>query len=206
MARRTTKRKKKAIKLERARVHIHSTFNNTILTLTDLNGDVITWKSPGTVGFSGSRKGTPYAAQLAAQALAKEMKHGGEAVLDNSMIRQRLAQAYIELMVLKYNGFRSLSEVIKGGVPGPQGSIGKIIWSELHQRMSELALDIEGPYHQLMKNSPLTLDNGFWQYTFLRAKGNTIEAGSAEILRNIVGERVLGLPKDMARAVLKERS
>ncbi len=139
-------------------------------------------------------------------ALAKEMKHGGEAVLDNSMIRQRLAQAYIELMVLKYNGFRSLSEVIKGGVPGPQGSIGKIIWSELHQRMSELALDIEGPYHQLMKNSPLTLDNGFWQYTFLRAKGNTIEAGSAEILRNIVGERVLGLPKDMARAVLKERS
>jgi len=139
-------------------------------------------------------------------ALAKDMKHGGEAVLDNAMIRQRLAQAYIELLVLKYNGFRSLSEVIKGGVPGPQGSIGKIIWSELHQRMSELALDIEGPYNQLMKESPLNLDDGFWQYTFLRAKGNTIEAGSAEILRNIVGERVLGLPKDMARAILKERS
>jgi len=78
MARRQpTKRKKKAIKLERARVHVHSTFNNTILTLTDLNGDVITWKSPGTVGFSGSRKGTPYAAQLAAQALAREMKDFG---------------------------------------------------------------------------------------------------------------------------------
>ncbi|MBW2092726.1 MAG: acyl-CoA dehydrogenase family protein, partial [Deltaproteobacteria bacterium] len=90
-------------------------------------------------------------------ALAKDMKHGGEAVLDNAMIRQRLAQAYIELLVLKYNGFRSLSEVIKGGVPGPQGSIGKIIWSELHQRMSELALDIEGPYNQLMKESPLNL-------------------------------------------------
>jgi len=77
MARKDTKKKKKNIKIERARVHIHSTFNNTILTLTDLDGNVITWKSPGTVGFSGSRKGTPYAAQLAAQALAKEMKDYG---------------------------------------------------------------------------------------------------------------------------------
>lgn len=77
MAKTTASRKKKAVKLDRARVHIHSTFNNTILTLTDLNGDVIIWKSPGTVGFTGSRKGTPYAAQLAAQALAKEMKDFG---------------------------------------------------------------------------------------------------------------------------------
>jgi small subunit ribosomal protein S11 len=77
MARRTTRRRKKSIKLERARVHIHSTFNNTILTLTDLDGNVLTWKSPGTVGFSGSRKGTPYAAQVACQALVKEMKEFG---------------------------------------------------------------------------------------------------------------------------------
>jgi len=132
--------------------------------------------------------------------MGKDMKRGGRSVLDDSQIRQRLAQAYIELMVLKYNGFRSLSQVIKGGMPGPEGSIGKIIWSELHQRMTELGLEIEGPYGQLMQDSPLAVDNGFWQYTFLRAKGNTIEAGSAEILRNIIGERVLGLPKDAARA------
>ncbi len=77
MARRATRKKKKAIKLERARVHIHSTFNNTILTLTDLDGNVITWKSPGTEGYTGSRKGTPYAAQVACQALVKEMKEYG---------------------------------------------------------------------------------------------------------------------------------
>ncbi|HDC92971.1 30S ribosomal protein S11 [Candidatus Bipolaricaulota bacterium] len=77
MARRATRRKKKSIKLERARVHIHSTFNNTILTLTDPEGNVLTWKSPGTEGFSGSRKGTPYAAQVACQALVKEMKEFG---------------------------------------------------------------------------------------------------------------------------------
>jgi len=138
--------------------------------------------------------------------MAKEMKRGGRPVMEDSMFRQRMAQTYIELMVLKYNGFRSLSQVIKGGVPGPEGSIGKIIWSELHQRMTELSLEIEGPYGQLMNGSPLAIDDGLFQYLFLRAKGNTIEAGSSEILRNIIGERVLGLPKDVARAAVKERS
>lgn len=70
-------RKKKNIRLERARVHIHSTFNNTILTLTDLDGNTLTWQSGGTAGFSGSRKGTPYAAQLACQALVRQMKDMG---------------------------------------------------------------------------------------------------------------------------------
>ncbi|MCR4392163.1 MAG: 30S ribosomal protein S11 [Candidatus Acetothermia bacterium] len=74
---RTTTRKKKTIRLDRARVHIHSTFNNTIITLTEPNGNAIGWQSGGTAGFSGSRKGTPYAAQLAAQALARDMKDYG---------------------------------------------------------------------------------------------------------------------------------
>jgi small subunit ribosomal protein S11 len=67
----------KNIKLERARVHIHSTFNNTIITLTEINGNPVTWKSPGMVGYKGSRKGTPYAAQIAAEALVREMKDYG---------------------------------------------------------------------------------------------------------------------------------
>ncbi len=67
----------KNIKLERARVHIHATYNNTIITVTDLNGNPITWKSPGVVGYKGSRKGTPYAAQIAAEALVREMKDYG---------------------------------------------------------------------------------------------------------------------------------
>lgn len=135
------------------------------------------------------------------QKMARKMKRGGRSVLEDGVFRQKLAQSYIELMVLKYNGFRSLSNVIKKGIPGPEGSIGKILWSELHQRMTELAMEIEGPYNQLTKGSPLAVDDGIWQYAFLRAKGNTIEAGSSEILRNTIGERVLGLPKDMARIV-----
>jgi len=67
----------KNIKLERALVHIHATFNNTIITVTDPNGNPITWRSPGMVGYKGSRKGTPYAAQIAAESLSREMKDYG---------------------------------------------------------------------------------------------------------------------------------
>ena len=72
----------KDTKMDRARVHIHATFNNTIITLTDLDGNPVTWKSPGTVGYKGSRKGTPYAAQIAAEALVRAMKdHGIRSVI-----------------------------------------------------------------------------------------------------------------------------
>lgn len=70
-------RKKKVIRIDRARVHIHSTFNNTIVTVADLDGNAITWQSGGTAGFTGSRKGTPYAAQLATQALVRHLKEYG---------------------------------------------------------------------------------------------------------------------------------
>lgn len=66
----------------RAQAHIQSTFNNTIITISDLNGDVITWSSAGTVGFKGSRKSTPYAAQLAAQQAARQAMGLGVRELD----------------------------------------------------------------------------------------------------------------------------
>jgi len=84
-------------------------------------------------------------------------------------------------------------------MPGPEGSIGKIFWSELNQRMQETALEIMGPYSQLMKGSKFAKDNGKWGFDFLRARGNTIEGGTTEIQKNIIGERVLGLPKDAVR-------
>ncbi|MBI4773791.1 MAG: acyl-CoA dehydrogenase family protein [Deltaproteobacteria bacterium] len=136
--------------------------------------------------------------------MAGQVKRNGQAVLENPIYRQQMAQCYIELMVLKYNGYRNVSKLIKNEIPGPEGSIGKLLWSELHQKMGETAMQIQGPYHQIMKDSPSAIDNGFWQHLFLRSKGNTIEAGTSEILRNIIGERVLGLPKDVSRAVRRE--
>jgi len=136
--------------------------------------------------------------------MAREMKRNGQPVLENPIFRQQVAQCYIELMVLKYNGYRNVSKLIKNEIPGPEGSLGKLLWSELHQKMGETAMQIQGPYHQVMKDSPSAVDHGFWQHMFLRSKGNTIEAGTSEILRNIIGERVLGLPKDVSRAVRRE--
>jgi alkylation response protein AidB-like acyl-CoA dehydrogenase len=84
---------------------------------------------------------------------------------------------------------------MKRGVPGPEGSVGKWQWSDANQALTELAMDIEGPYAQLEHGSGYDLDEVDWQYYFLRSRANSIEGGTTEILKNIVAERVLGLPK-----------
>lgn len=104
------------------------------------------------------------------------------------LVRQRVAQHYLEARALQLNGYRAVTTVMKTGVPGPEGSIMKLLWSELNQRMTETAVDLMGPAGQLA-------DGSRWQHQFLRARANTIEAGTSEILRNILAERVLGLPR-----------
>jgi small subunit ribosomal protein S11 len=76
-ASRVRKKKREKKNIERGQAHIQSTFNNTIITLTDVNGNVIAWSSAGSLGFKGSRKSTPFAAQMAAEEAAKgAMEHG----------------------------------------------------------------------------------------------------------------------------------
>jgi alkylation response protein AidB-like acyl-CoA dehydrogenase len=135
--------------------------------------------------------------------MAHRVKRSGRPVIEDPRIRQQLAQAYIETMVLKCHGYRHLSHLFEGGVPGPEGSIGKLMWSETGQRTAEVAMQLQGSFNQIMKGSPWAIDEGRWPYTFLRSKGYTIEAGTSEIQRNIIGERVLGLPKDASRASRK---
>jgi alkylation response protein AidB-like acyl-CoA dehydrogenase len=109
---------------------------------------------------------------------------------EDPIVRQKLAQAYLELEILRLNTNRALTSLSKTGIPGPEGSIQKLYWSEWNQRMQQTAQEILGPYGQLSD-----FDNGMWQYSYLRTRGNTIEAGTSEIQRNIIAERVLGLPK-----------
>ena len=80
-------------------------------------------------------------------------------------------------------------------MPGPEASTGKMGWVDTHQRLQELAMEILGPYSQLARGSRLGRRGGLWQYTFLRSRANSIEGGTTEIQKNIIGERVLGLPK-----------
>lgn len=71
-------RKKKEIrKVDKGQVHIQSSFNNTLVTITDMNGNAIAWSSAGSLGFKGSRKGTPFAAQQATETAAKAAKEFG---------------------------------------------------------------------------------------------------------------------------------
>jgi alkylation response protein AidB-like acyl-CoA dehydrogenase len=116
-------------------------------------------------------------------------------VLKDRRVRQQLAQFFIDLQGLKYTLYRSFSTILRGGTPGPEGSVSKIAWSELNQRMHEFVMQVEGPASQLMGRQTHSVESGRWQYGYLRSRANTIEAGTSEIQRNIIAERVLGLPR-----------
>ncbi|HVV59767.1 MAG TPA: acyl-CoA dehydrogenase family protein [Gaiellaceae bacterium] len=108
------------------------------------------------------------------------------------ILRDRIAREWIELQALRLTNLRSLTTLEKTGIPGPEGSATKLVWSENNQRLTKLALEILG--ERALEPDPDGPD-GYWQYQQLRSRGNTIEAGTSEILRNIVAERVLGLPR-----------
>jgi alkylation response protein AidB-like acyl-CoA dehydrogenase len=112
------------------------------------------------------------------------------------VVRQKLAGLWIGEQALQLNGYRSLTRILKGGQPGPEGSTAKLYWSELDQELSLTATQVLGPYSQLEHGSPWAPDEGQWEFYELLARASGIRAGTSEILRNILGERVLGLPKD----------
>ncbi|MBI2216701.1 MAG: acyl-CoA dehydrogenase family protein [Candidatus Rokubacteria bacterium] len=128
--------------------------------------------------------------------LARRMEKDGRVITKDRIMRQKIAQLWIETEALKYTGARGITKLLKGEMPGPEASSGKMIWVDTHQRMQELAMEIEGPYSQLTRGSDWAVEGGLWQYTFLRSRANSVEGGTTEIQKNIIGERVLGLPKD----------
>jgi alkylation response protein AidB-like acyl-CoA dehydrogenase len=118
---------------------------------------------------------------------ARTTRANGKMASEDALVRDRLAQLYIEAEVLRLNAYRGLSAIMQHGVPGPEGSLGKWHWAEVNQALTELAQDIAGPRAMLRSDD--------WTYRFLRARANSIEGGTTEILKNIVAERVLGLPR-----------
>ena len=127
--------------------------------------------------------------------LARRMEKHGRVIVKDPVMRQKIAQLWIDTECLKYTGARAVTKLLRGEIPGPEASTGKMGWVETHQRLQELAMEIEGPYSQLVRGSDWAVEGGLWQYTFLRSRANSIEGGTTEIQKNIIGERVLGLPK-----------
>jgi alkylation response protein AidB-like acyl-CoA dehydrogenase len=119
----------------------------------------------------------------------------GKPAAEDPVIRQKLGQCYTDIEIMRLNQMRAISRINQKGVPGPEGSVLKVFWTELNQRFQQIATELLGPYATLAKGDPHAIDEGQWAYSFLRARGNTIEAGTSEIQRNIIGHFVLGLPK-----------
>jgi alkylation response protein AidB-like acyl-CoA dehydrogenase len=111
------------------------------------------------------------------------------------VVRQRLAQLAIETAALKYTGYRVLTRQLRGAPPGPESAVGKLASSELRQRMTDLAMEIEGPYAAIGRGNARALDRGRWQGLYLDARAYTIGGGTSEVMRNIIAEHALGLPK-----------
>jgi len=126
----------------------------------------------------------------------------------NPVIRQELARMSSELQIMRWNNLRILSAVDSGGAPGPEMSIGKLFWAKWHRRLGELGIRIRGTSGMVsdtVENSATALQAGSaeldyrlddLQRTFLYSRSHTIYAGTNEIQRNVIGERVLGLPKE----------
>lgn len=124
----------------------------------------------------------------------QKIDYGGGSASEDPLIRQEFARLYSLASVMKYTGYRNLTALSQGRPPGPEGSIGKLILVEFLARQAALAVKAAGPAGSLLGNdSP---DGGRWSMLMLSYPGLKIAGGTDEILRNLIGERVLGLPKE----------
>ncbi len=122
-------------------------------------------------------------------------RRAAPAASEDAYFRQRIAQLFIEAETMRLNAYRGLTKTMESGIPGPEGSLGKWQWADINQDLTELALEIEGAWAVLGRGSEGAVANGAWQYNFLRSRANSIEGGTTDILKNIIAERVLGLPR-----------
>jgi alkylation response protein AidB-like acyl-CoA dehydrogenase len=127
--------------------------------------------------------------------LTKHLPMNGQTAAENSAVRQKIAQFYIEAQAIKYNSFRQLTRQLRGDPPGPEGSIGKLAASELNLRIAHFATELLGPYGQLALGETNGPDGGYWSRRALASRMYTIAGGTSEIMRGIIGDRVLALPK-----------
>ena len=134
----------------------------------------------------------------------KQLKRGGRPLIEDPAVRARMGKLYAELEVQRYAGLRVLSALYKGESPGAASSITKLSYTEFEKRYYETALEILGPWGQVMtareefeEIDTSSGEAGTWATAFLWARAGTIYSGSSEIQKNIIGERVLGLPKEV---------
>jgi len=124
---------------------------------------------------------------------------------EDERLRPRLAQAAVEVRLFQLANWRSLSRVAKGREPGPEGSAMKLSWSEMSKRLHDTVMAVLGPTAPLWHGATDNPGDGTWQRSWLYYQASSIWAGTNEIQRNILGERVLGLPREPRRDATAKR-
>jgi len=125
--------------------------------------------------------------QLLDDAIAAARERGMLEAPGGSVLADALADLHIRCEQIRLLAWKGLTDIERYGQPGPEGSLVKWLWSDTNQRLTALAAEIVG--------AEALTDGTTWSYELLRARGNTIEGGTTEVLKNIVAERVLGLPR-----------
>jgi alkylation response protein AidB-like acyl-CoA dehydrogenase len=123
------------------------------------------------------------------------LKRGQGVAIDDPVLRDKLAQSIIQLEVMRLNCLRCFSRTIRGEPRGAEASMMKLYWSHIAQTLYETALESLGPQAPLVRGDPLSPADGRYELSFLHSRAFTIYSGTSEIQRNIIAERVLGLPK-----------
>ena len=188
-------------------VEFNETFFDGAVTEAELvvGGEGNGWKvAMGTLAFErgASTLGQQTSFRQEFDALLSEVATSGRA--DSGPLRSELVQCHIQLEIMRYNQMRLLASLVHDGVAGPEQSIGKLYWASWHRRLGELAMRVRGTAsmaadsdegaHSGKGGLEYRLDR--WQRTFLYSRAHTIYGGSNEIQRNVIGERVLGLPRE----------
>ncbi len=131
----------------------------------------------------------------ALRVLARRLPYKGGVAAEDPLVRQKLAEASAGCLTLRINAYRNAETVRRTGHPGPQGSLLKLGWSELDQKVKQLAGEMLGPRALLLEGDSLAADHGHWSHELLWSRAATIYAGTSEVQRNIISDRVLGLPR-----------
>lgn len=129
-------------------------------------------------------------------AMAKKPDAHSIRAADDPHLRDRIAQAWIDVELVRLNGMRNLAKVLSGQEPGPEGSMSKLFGQHVEQHLHELALDLGGEFAILDRGADDAPNKGKWALGWLRTRASTIGGGTSEIQRNVLAERILGQPRD----------
>ncbi|MDQ0382836.1 acyl-CoA dehydrogenase family protein [Amycolatopsis thermophila] len=128
--------------------------------------------------------------------LARRTSPLGKRPADRPEVRSALARKWIASELIRLHGLRNIASVQSSGEPGPEGAIMKAFGQEQEKQLHELAMDLSGAAGLLDRGSGLAPDRGKWVFGYLRSRASTIAGGTSEIQRNVIAERVLGMPRD----------